>query len=79
MREFITPGETEMASIFPGIVRGVIDAGTMSISDAKLVECAKKLVGLLSDTFEFPSLFGDVHEKVRAIMSAETVKPANRI
>lgn len=79
VREFITPGETEMASIFPGIVRGVIDAGTMSISDAKLVECAKKLVGLLSDTFEFPSLFGDVHEKVRAIMSAETVKPANRI
>lgn len=78
VREFITPGETEMASIFPGIIRGIIEAGTRSISDAKLVEYAKKLVGLISDSFEFPSLFGDVHDKVRAIIAAEPAKPPQR-
>jgi len=78
VREFITPGDNEMASIFPGIMRGVIESGTRTITDAKLVECAKKLVGLLSDAFEFPPLFGDVHEKVRAIIAAEPVKPARR-
>jgi hypothetical protein len=78
VREFITPGEGHLAALFPGIVRGVIDAGIGSISDVKLVECAKKLVGLLSDSFEFPSLFGDVHEKVRAIIAAEPPRPAGR-
>jgi len=78
VRELIMPGDGHMATLFPGIVRGVIDAGVGSISDAKLVECAKKLVGLLSDTYEFPSIFGDVHERVRAIVAAELPRPAGR-
>jgi hypothetical protein len=79
VREFIAPGSSQMAVLFPGIVRGIIDAGTGTISDAKLVESAKKLVGLLSDTFEFPPLFSDVHDKVRAIIATEPAKPAARV
>jgi hypothetical protein len=70
IREFIKRDVAHLAAVVPGILRGVIDARIHSISDGSLVEYAKKLVGFLSDTFEFPHLFGDVHEKVAGIIAA---------
>lgn len=70
IREFIKRDVTQLSAVVPGILRGVIDANIGNISDARLVEYAKKLVGFLSETFEFPHLFGDIHEKVSKIIAA---------
>jgi hypothetical protein len=70
VREFIKRDVTHLSVMFPGMLRGVIDANIGSINDARLVEYAKKLVGLLSDTFEFPHIFGDIHEKISKVIMA---------
>jgi len=70
IREFIQRDVTQLSAVVPGILRGVIDANILSISDARLVEYAKKLVGFLSETFEFPHLFGDIHEKIARVIAA---------
>ncbi|HOT45539.1 MAG TPA: hypothetical protein PLC28_11680 [Spirochaetota bacterium] len=74
VREFIRKGVADLAVLFPGVLRGMIDADIRYINDAKLVDFAKKLVVLLSDSFEFPHLFGDVHEKVYRIVSQDKSK-----
>jgi hypothetical protein len=70
IREFIKRDVTQLSAVIPGILRGVIDANIGNISDARLVEYAKKLVGFLSETFEFPHLFGDIHEKIAKVIAA---------
>ncbi len=64
VREFIRGDHDRLTAIFPGLVRGVLEGGIRSFSDGKLVECAKKLAGWMSDSFELPHLFGDIHERV---------------
>jgi len=70
VREFIKRDVTHLSAMFPGILRGVIDANIRSINDVRLVEYAKKLVGFLSETFEFPHIFGDIHEKIGKVIAA---------
>ena len=70
VREFIKRDITHLSAMFPGMVRGVIDANIGNISDARMVEYAKKLVGFLSEAFEFPHIFGDIHEKVAKVIAA---------
>jgi len=70
IREFIKRDVTHLAAVMPGTLRGMIDANIRNISDARLVEYAKKLVGFLSETFEFPHLFGDIHEKIAKVIAA---------
>lgn len=64
VREFIRGDHDRLAAIFPGLVRGVVEGGLRSLSDGKLVECAKKLAGWMNDSFELPPVFGDIHERV---------------
>ena len=64
VREFIRGDLDRLAAIFPGLVRGAVEGGVRSLSDGKLVECAKKLAGWMSDSFEPPHLFGDIHERL---------------
>jgi hypothetical protein len=70
VREFIKRDVTYLSAMFPGMIRGIIDAKIGNINDARLVEYAKKLVGFLSDTFEFPHIFGDIHEKIAKVIEA---------
>ncbi len=74
VREFVRKNIADLAALFPGVLRGIIDGNIRSINDAKLVEYAKKLVVLLSDSFEFPHLFSDIHEKVYKIVSKDKSK-----
>ncbi|MBP7734417.1 MAG: hypothetical protein KA369_00455 [Spirochaetes bacterium] len=74
VREFVRKNIADLAALFPGVLRGIIDGNIRSINDAKLVEYAKKLVVLLSDSFEFPHLFSDIHEKVYKIVSQDKSK-----
>jgi hypothetical protein len=74
VREFIKKSMSDLAALYPGILRGIIDANIRNINDAKLVEYAKKMVVLLSDSFELPHLFGDIHEKVYKIVAQEKIK-----
>ncbi len=74
VREFVCRNMADLAALFPGVLRGIIDGNIRSINDAKLVECAKKLVALMSDSFEFPHLFSDIHEKVYKIVSQDKSK-----
>ncbi len=75
VREFLKRGLSDLAVLYPGMLRGMIDANVGNINDARLVEYSKKLVTLLSDAFEFPHLFGDIHDKVYKIVSQDKVKP----
>jgi hypothetical protein len=68
VREFIGREASDIAVLFPGLLRGVAESGTGSISDLKLIEYSKKLVGFLTDAFEFPSLFSDIHDRVRGVI-----------
>lgn len=68
VRELIRRNPVHVAAISPGLVRGVIDARIKNITDAKLVEYAKKLVGFLSDAYEFPPLFSDIHDRVYKVI-----------
>ena len=68
VRELIRRNPVHLAAVTPGLVRGVIDARIKNITDVKLVEYAKKLVGFLSDTFEFPPLFSDIHDRVYKVI-----------
>lgn len=74
VREFVHRNMADLAALFPGVLRGLIDGNIRSINDAKLVECAKKLVALMSDSFEFPHLFSDIHEKVYRIVAQDKSK-----
>jgi hypothetical protein len=68
VRELIRRNAAHLSAVSPGLVRGVIDARIRNITDAKLVEYAKKMVGFLSDTYEFPSLFSDIHDRVYKVI-----------
>ena len=74
VREFIQKSISDLAVLYPGILRGIIDAKIRNINDAKLVDYAKRMVVLLSDSFEFPHLFGDVHERVYKIITQDKSK-----
>ena len=64
VREFIRVDLSDLAVLFPGVVRGLIGTGPGPLTDIKMIEYAKKLVGFLSDAFEFPHLFSDIHDRV---------------
>ena len=70
VREFIRRDTTDMAVLFPGMLKGIIESGQRSVSDLKMVEYSKKLVTFLSDAFEFPSIFSDIHVRVAAMMKS---------
>ncbi|MBN2158161.1 MAG: hypothetical protein JW807_02110 [Spirochaetes bacterium] len=74
VREYLRRDMSHLAAIFPGVLKGVIEANIRTISDPKIVEYAKKLVPLLSDTFDLPHLFGDIHEQVRRVIAADAAK-----
>ncbi len=74
VREFIKRDMSDLAALYPGLLRGIIDANVRNINDAKLVEYAKKLVVLLSDDFEYPHLFGDIHDRVYKIVANDKLK-----
>ncbi len=69
IREFIKRDVTHLAAVVPGMLLGVIGNNIPNISDGRLVEYAKKIVGFLSETFEFPHLFGDIHEKIAKVIA----------
>ena len=66
VRELIIQDPAVLAALFPGILRGIIESGLRSMNDLKIIEYSKKLAGFLSDTFEFPNLFSDIHDRVYA-------------
>lgn len=74
VREFIKKDMSDLAVLYPGLLRGVIDSGIGTITDGKLVEWAKKLVVLLTDSFEYPHLFSDIHDRVYKIVMQEKPK-----
>ncbi len=77
VREFISGDPDRIVSIFPGILRGVIHGGLKNINDAKLVDCAKKLAGWMTDSFELPRLFGDIHDRISEAIASGASEPAN--
>ena len=70
VRELIIQDPAVLAALFPGILRGIIESGLRSMNDLKIIEYSKKLAGFLSDTFEFPNLFSDIHDRVYAAVRA---------
>lgn len=74
VREYLKRDMSHIAAIFPGMLKGVIEADIKYITDQKIVEYAKKIVGLLSDDFDLPHLFGDVHDRVRRVIAPDTAK-----
>jgi hypothetical protein len=70
VREYICRDPSDLAALFPGILRGAIESGVRSMSDLKLVEYSKKLAGFLTENFEFPNLFSDIHDRVSAVVKS---------
>lgn len=73
VREFIQVDLSDLAVLFPGIARGLMETGPEPITDVKLVEYAKGLVSILSDSFEFPHIFSDIHDRVASLIRSGRV------
>jgi hypothetical protein len=70
VREFITRSAVDLAVLFPGMLKGIIGSGRNFVSDQNLIEYSRKLVSFLSDSFEFPPMFSDIHDRVADIMKS---------
>ncbi len=70
VREYLCREPSDLAALFPGILRGAIESGARSMNDLKVIEYSKKLVPLLSESFEFPNLFSDIHDRVTAVVKS---------
>jgi len=74
VRELVRRDPARLAALVPGMVKGIIAAGIPSITDARLVEYAKKCASLLNTSFDFPALFGEIHDQICAIAMAGASK-----
>jgi len=70
VREFIRRSTADLAVLFPGMLKGIIGSGRNFVSDQKMIEYSRKLVTFLSDSFEFPPMFSDIHGRVADMMKS---------
>ncbi len=69
IREFIHVDESSLLVLLPGLVRGILEYGSRSIDDDKLISISKKLTGLMNDEYLLPDIFSDIHERITELLS----------
>jgi len=73
VREFIKGNLADIAVIFPGLLKGIIESGIKSIDDNNFLELSKRLGNMLSDDYIFPDLFSDIHRIITDFFNPEIV------
>ncbi len=69
IREFIQVDESGLLVLFPGLARGIIESGSRTLDDEKLIGIGKKLTGMINEECQLPDIFSDIHEKISDLFS----------
>ena len=64
VREFIRGDLNNLANLFPGILRAIVDSGTKNLDDIKIIKLASMLYKELKSDYRFPDIFNGIHGKV---------------
>jgi hypothetical protein len=64
IREFIQVNESSLLVLFPGLARGIIEYGSRTINDDKLIGISKKLTGMMNSEYQLPDIFSDIHDRI---------------
>lgn len=64
VREFIRGDLNNLANLFPGLLRGLVDTGTKNFDDSKIIKLASILHKELKSDYRFPEIFNGMHGKV---------------
>jgi len=69
IKEFLHLELIELSSLFPGILRGIIENDQKYLSDTKIIDLAKKIFNMNSSQIEadnriLPALFSDIHNRI---------------
>jgi hypothetical protein len=64
VREFIKGDFNNLANLFPGILKAIVDSGTKNLDDTKIIKLAGMLQKELKTDYRFPEIFDGMHGKV---------------
>jgi hypothetical protein len=64
VREFIKGDFNNLANLFPGILKAIVDSGTKNLDDTKIIKLAGILQKELKSDYRFPEIFDGMHGKV---------------
>jgi hypothetical protein len=68
IRDFIQGNRDDVSMLFPGMLRGMLNAGISSIDDMRLMELSRKVANLIAPDYTLPGIFSDIHSIVADLL-----------
>ncbi len=69
VREIIKTDESDSTLFLPGLICGIIQSNFSHFDDTKLIKLSDALSKILTDSYEFPDFFSNIHDRISNFIS----------